>query len=146
LKKWRASFFALSKIGILVSINLMPSSILKILGTTTSIAIHHPLFLDNRTIWHAEGILENVLVQSNDVAIPTDLVILENTPLILGYSFIATSRILMEKEKLTLQLGKEEIIIGLKKSIQLPTHHDDLLHLCEQYLSIEDCWIFRVLF
>ncbi|XP_070042453.1 uncharacterized protein [Nicotiana tomentosiformis] len=85
------------------SINLIPLSIYKKLGIGRARTTSMLLQLADRTVKKPSGILDNVLVQVGKFVFPTDFVILdcqvdEEIPIILGRSFLATRRALIDCE------------------------------------------------
>ncbi|KAL0444740.1 UNVERIFIED_CONTAM: hypothetical protein Slati_2196700 [Sesamum latifolium] len=88
------------------SVNLMLYSIFEKLGMhelTTTIII---LQLADRSIKYPRGIVDDVLIKVGKFIIPVDFIVLDmeedkNMPLILGRSFLATSRALIDVQKVT---------------------------------------------
>ena len=76
------------------------------------------------------------MVKVDRFVFPVDFVILEmeedqNMPLILGRPFLATSRALIDMDggKLTLRVGDEEVVCGIRKSTKDTTVLDDPLQV-----------------
>ncbi|XP_038889260.1 uncharacterized protein LOC120079161 [Benincasa hispida] len=86
------------------SINLMPLSIFKKLNIGNTRPTTNTLQLADRSITHPEGKIEDVLVQVDKFIFPTDFIILDyeadvGVPIILGHSFLATRRALIDVQK-----------------------------------------------
>ncbi|XP_016199452.1 uncharacterized protein LOC107640443 [Arachis ipaensis] len=105
------------------SINLMPLSVM----TKLQIQEVHPtriaLQLADKSIRQAHGVVENVLVKVEKFFLPTDFVILdmekdENFSIILGRSFLATGRSLIDLEKgeLILRVHDEHLVFHVFKA------------------------------
>ncbi|XP_073137752.1 uncharacterized protein [Henckelia pumila] len=86
------------------SINLMTYS----LATKLSMGAIEPttisLKLADRSVKYPRGVVENVLVKVDKLIFPVDFVVLDmdedyDVPMILGHSFLATSRALIDVEK-----------------------------------------------
>ncbi|KAI3815264.1 hypothetical protein L1987_14926 [Smallanthus sonchifolius] len=56
------------------------------------IPINLPIFLANHSIRYARGVVEAILIQANNIAVPTDFVIISNSPIILRHPFITLKR------------------------------------------------------
>ena len=86
------------------SINLMPFSIYKKLGLGDQKPTAMRLQMADRTVKRPIGILHDVLVKVESFTFPTDFVILDcevnfEKSIILGRSFLATGRALVNMEK-----------------------------------------------
>ncbi|XP_070048581.1 uncharacterized protein [Nicotiana tomentosiformis] len=109
------------------SVNMMPFSIYKKLGIGRARPISMLLQLADRMVKRPSGILDDVLVQVGKFVFPTDFVILdykvdEEIPIILGRSFFATGRALIdcETEELKMRLNNKEITFNVQKSLRRP--------------------------
>ncbi|XP_019255938.1 PREDICTED: uncharacterized protein LOC109234409 [Nicotiana attenuata] len=107
------------------SINPMPMSIYKRLGIGRARPTSILLQLADRTVKRPSGILDDVLVQVEKFVFPVDVVILgcqvdEEIPIILGRTFLATGRALIDCEirELKMRLNNEEITLNVQKSIR----------------------------
>ncbi|XP_070015874.1 uncharacterized protein [Nicotiana sylvestris] len=107
------------------SINLMPLAIYKRLGIGRARPTSMLLQLANRTVKRPSGILDDVLIQVGKFMFPADFVILdykvdEEIPIILGMSFLATRRDLIDCEtgELKMRLNDEEITFNMQKSMR----------------------------
>ncbi|GJT37082.1 reverse transcriptase domain-containing protein [Tanacetum coccineum] len=92
------------------SINLLPHSIYKKLGLEALTPTRMTLELANRSISHPMGIAEDVVVRV-DGSDP-------RVPIILGRPFLRTAKALIDlyEEKLTLRVGKDELVYYADKS------------------------------
>ncbi|XP_070052063.1 uncharacterized protein [Nicotiana tomentosiformis] len=108
-----------------VSINLMPLSIYTKLGTGRAKPTSMLLQLDDRTVKRPTGILDDVLVQVGKFVFHADFAILdcqvdEEIPIILGRSFLATRKALIDCEtgELKIRSNNEEIIFNIQQSMR----------------------------
>ncbi|GJX94999.1 reverse transcriptase domain-containing protein [Tanacetum coccineum] len=90
---------ALADLG--ASINLMPLSIWKKLSLPELTPTRMTLELADRSITHPKGLVEDVFVKVGKFHFPTDFVVVDfeadpRVPLILGRSFLRTSRALID--------------------------------------------------
>ncbi|GJZ42723.1 reverse transcriptase domain-containing protein [Tanacetum coccineum] len=90
---------ALADLG--ASINLMPLSIWKKLSLPDLTPTRMTLELANRSITHPKGLAEDIFVKVGNFHFPTDFVVVDfevdpRVPLILGRSFLRTSRALID--------------------------------------------------
>ncbi|XP_062080299.1 uncharacterized protein LOC133785053 [Humulus lupulus] len=86
------------------SINLMPMLIFKKLGIVEARPTTVTLQLVDRSMAHLEGKIEDVLVQVDKFIFPANFIILDyevdrDVPFILGRTFLATRRILIDVQK-----------------------------------------------
>jgi hypothetical protein len=102
------------------SINLMPLSMMKMLGCGEPKPTKMTLTLVDRSVSHPYGVLEDVLVKVNELLFPADFVILDmeeddETPLLLGRHFLATGRALIDVEmgKLILRFQNEHVVFNI---------------------------------
>ncbi|GJV38575.1 putative ribonuclease H-like domain-containing protein [Tanacetum coccineum] len=106
---------ALADLG--ASINLMPLSIWKKLSLPELTPTRMTLELADRSITYPKGLAEDVFVKVGKFHFPTDFVVVDfkadpRVPLILGRSFLRTSRALIDvyEGELILRDGNEQII------------------------------------
>ncbi|GJX96655.1 reverse transcriptase domain-containing protein [Tanacetum coccineum] len=105
------------------SINLLPHSIYKQLGLEALTPIRMTLELANRSISHPMGIAEDVVVRVDGFTFIADFVVVNfepgpRVPIILGRPFLRTAKALIDlyEEKLTLRVGKDELVYYADKS------------------------------
>ncbi|GJW30366.1 reverse transcriptase domain-containing protein [Tanacetum coccineum] len=114
---------ALADLG--ASINLMPLSIWKKLSLPELTPTRMTLELADRSITHPKGVAEDVFVKVRSFHFPTDFVVVDfeadpRVPLILGRSFLRTSRALIDvyEGELILRDGDERLIFHVNKHPQ----------------------------
>ncbi|XP_073289108.1 uncharacterized protein [Primulina huaijiensis] len=114
------------------SINLMPLSVCKKLGLGEPKRTKMSLQLADRSVKYPRGVIEDVLVKVGKFMFPTDFVVLDmeedkETPLILGRTFIATGKAVIEVQegKLRLRVGKEEITFNVFNALKHTLHTND---------------------
>ena len=109
------------------SINLMPLSVARrlSLGQLTSIAI--TLQMEDKTLAHLEGILEDVLIRVGKFVFPMDFIVInmeedKQVPLLLGRPFLATEATLIDVKKgeLTLRVEDEAVHFNLSHNLKQP--------------------------
>ncbi|GKD98115.1 reverse transcriptase domain-containing protein [Tanacetum coccineum] len=105
------------------SINLLPHFIYKKLGLEALTPTRMTLELANRSITHPMGIAEDVVVRVDGFTFLADSVVVNfepdpRVPIILGRPFFRTAKALIDlcEEKLTLRVGKEELVYYADKS------------------------------
>ncbi|GJR99446.1 reverse transcriptase domain-containing protein [Tanacetum coccineum] len=105
------------------SINLLPHSIYKQLGLEALTPTRMTLELANRSISHPMGIAEDVVVRVDGFTFLADFVVVNfepdpRVPIILGRPFLRTTKALIDlyEEKLTLRVGKDELVYYAEKS------------------------------
>ncbi|GJW20729.1 reverse transcriptase domain-containing protein [Tanacetum coccineum] len=105
------------------SINLLPHSIYKQLGLEALTPTRMTLELANRSISHPMGIAEDVVVRVDGFTFLADFVVVNfepdpRVPIILGRPFLRTAKALIDlyEEKLTLRVGKDELVYYAEKS------------------------------
>ncbi|GJY25027.1 reverse transcriptase domain-containing protein [Tanacetum coccineum] len=105
------------------SINLLPHSIYKKLELETLTPTRMTLELANRSITHPMGIAEDVVVRVDGFTFLADFVVVNfepdpRVPIILGRPFLRTAKALIDlyEEKLTLRVGKDELVYYADKS------------------------------
>ncbi|GJX19689.1 reverse transcriptase domain-containing protein [Tanacetum coccineum] len=105
------------------SINLLPHSIYKQLGLEALTPTRMTLELANRSVTHPMGIAEDVVVRVDGFTFLAHFVVVNfepdpRVPIILGRPFLRTAKALIDlyQEKLTLRVGKEELVYYADKS------------------------------
>ncbi|KAK9002720.1 hypothetical protein V6N11_060303 [Hibiscus sabdariffa] len=108
------------------SINLMPKSVFKKLGIGEAKPTTVILQLADRSCVQPEGKIEDILVRVDKFIFPADFLILdceadEHAPVILGRSFLATSRVLLdfENNELVLRVNEQKSKTIQKKPDQV---------------------------
>ncbi|GJX18176.1 reverse transcriptase domain-containing protein [Tanacetum coccineum] len=119
---------ALADLG--ASINLMPLSIWKKLSLPDLTPTRMTLELADRSITYPKGLAEDVFVKVGKFHFPTDFVVVDfkadpRVPLILGRSFLRTSRALIDvyEGELVLRDGNEQIIFHVNGTTKYPQKH-----------------------
>ncbi|GKB07980.1 reverse transcriptase domain-containing protein [Tanacetum coccineum] len=119
---------ALADLG--ASINLIPFSIWKNLSLPDLTPTRMTLELADRSITYPKGLAEDVFVKVRKFHFPTDFVVVDfkadpRVPLILGRSFLRTSRALINvyKGELILRDGNEQIIFYVDGTSKHPQKH-----------------------
>ncbi|GJW69215.1 reverse transcriptase domain-containing protein [Tanacetum coccineum] len=114
---------ALANLG--ASINLMPLSIWKKLSLPELTPTRMTLELADRSITRPKGVAEDVFIKVGSFHFPTDFVVVDfeadpRVPLILGRSFLRTSRALIDvyEGELILRDGDERLIFHVNKHPQ----------------------------
>ncbi|XP_070012091.1 uncharacterized protein [Nicotiana sylvestris] len=136
------------------SINLITLEINKRLGIGRARPTSMLLQLDNKTVKRPSGILDDVLIQVGKFMFPAEFVILdckvdEEIPIILGRSFLATGRALIDCKtgELKMRLNDEEITFNVQKSMRRPSELancslidavDVIVETNDEMLTIED--------
>nr|GEV01024.1 hypothetical protein [Tanacetum cinerariifolium] len=122
---------ALADLG--ASINLMPLSIWKKLSLPEHTPTQMTLELANRSITHPKGVAEDVFVKVGKFYFLTDFVVVDfeadpRVPLILGRSFLRTSRALIDfyGEEITLRVNDEAVTFNLNQTTRYSSTYDDL--------------------
>ncbi|GJX32000.1 reverse transcriptase domain-containing protein [Tanacetum coccineum] len=120
--------YALADLG--ASINLMPLSIWKKLSLPELSPTRMTLELADRSITYPKGLAEDVYVKVGKFHFPADFVVVDfeadpRVPLILGRSFLRTSRTLIDvyDGKLILRDGDEQIILHVDGISNQPQKH-----------------------
>ncbi|GJX82104.1 reverse transcriptase domain-containing protein [Tanacetum coccineum] len=121
---------ALADLG--ASINLMPLSIWKKLSLPELTPTRMTLELADRSITHPKGLAEDIFVKVGNFHFPTDFVIVDfeadpRVPLILGRSFLRTSRALIDvyEGELVLRDGNEQITFHVNGTSKHPQKHEN---------------------
>nr|GEU70435.1 hypothetical protein [Tanacetum cinerariifolium] len=114
------------------SINLMPLSIWKKLSLPKLTPTRMTLELADRSITRPKGVTEDVFVKMGKFHFPTDFVVVDfeadpRVPLILGRSFLRTSRALIDVygEEITLRVNDESVTFNLNKTMRYSLTYDD---------------------
>ena len=125
------------------SINLMPLSIAKrlCLGELTPTAM--TLQMEERTLPHPEGILEDVLIKVGKFVFLVDFVVInieedKQAPLLLGRPFLATGATLIDVKKgeLTLRVGDEAVHFNLNHNLKQPKFSSADCEIVETKISV----------
>ncbi|GJW56977.1 reverse transcriptase domain-containing protein [Tanacetum coccineum] len=137
---------ALADLG--ASINLMPYSVWKNLSLPELTPTCMTLELADRSISEPIGIAEDVYVTVGKFQFPADFVVVDfepdpRVPLILGRSFLKTSRALIDvyEGEITLRVGKEAITFNLDQTSRYTANYNhmtanriDVIEMaCEEY-------------
>ncbi|GJU60776.1 reverse transcriptase domain-containing protein [Tanacetum coccineum] len=137
---------ALADLG--ASINLMPYSVWKDLSLPELTPTCMTLELADRSITEPIGIAKDVRLMVGKFQFPADFVVVEfepdpRVPLILGRSFLKTSRALIDvyEGEITLRVGKEAITFNLDQTSRYTANYNhmtanriDVIELaCEEY-------------
>ncbi|GJS12384.1 reverse transcriptase domain-containing protein [Tanacetum coccineum] len=119
---------ALADLG--ASINLMPLSIWKNLSLPELTPTRMTLELADRSITRPKGVAEDIFVKVGNFHFPTDFVVVDfeadpRVPLILGRSFLRTSRALIDvyEGELVLRDGNEQITFHVDGTSKHPQKH-----------------------
>ncbi|GKB27016.1 reverse transcriptase domain-containing protein, partial [Tanacetum coccineum] len=119
---------ALADLG--ASINLMPLSIWKKLSLPDLTPTRMTLELADRSITRPKGVAEDIFVKVRNFHFPTDFVFVDfeadpRVPLILGISFLRTSRALIDvyEGELVLRDGNEQITFHVNGTSKHPQKH-----------------------
>ncbi|XP_062093583.1 uncharacterized protein LOC133799596 [Humulus lupulus] len=133
------------------SINLMPLSVYRSMGLGEARPTIVILQLADRSIKHPRGYLEDVLVKVDKFIFPADFIVLdveedEGVPIILGRSFLAMGRALIDiyKGELRLRVQGDEVVFNVFKALTYPRASDSCFSVSvlekqgEGVRSIED--------
>ncbi|XP_016168613.1 uncharacterized protein LOC107611173 [Arachis ipaensis] len=109
------------------SINLMPLSLMKKLAIEEVKPTRMSLQMADRSLKIPNGVVENLLVKIGEFIFPANFVILDmeeegHNSIILGQSFLATERAIIDVEKgeMTDRVHDEKMIINVFKVMQFP--------------------------
>ncbi|XP_019236700.1 PREDICTED: uncharacterized protein LOC109216933 [Nicotiana attenuata] len=115
------------------SINLMPLCVFRQLGLGEPRPTTVILQLADRSLAHPEGVIEDVLVQVGSFIFPADFIILDyepdqEVPFILGHSFLATGRAIIDvcEGKMTMRVGDRVEVFNVYRALKLPAHYEEL--------------------
>ncbi|GJW41980.1 reverse transcriptase domain-containing protein [Tanacetum coccineum] len=121
---------ALADLG--ASINLMPLSIWKKLSLPDLTPTRMTLESADRLITHPKGLAEDIFVKVGNFHFPIDFVVVDfeanpRVPLILGRSFLRTSRALIDvyEGELVLRDGNEQITFHVNGTSKHPQKHEN---------------------
>ena len=127
------------------NINLMPLSIPKRLSLGELTPTVMTLQMEDRTLAHSEGILEDVLIKVGKFIFLVDFVVIDikedkQVPLLLGRPFLATGAALIDVKKgeLTLRVGDEVVHFNLNHSLKQPKLSDVECEIVE--MKIPNCF------
>ncbi|GKC05556.1 reverse transcriptase domain-containing protein [Tanacetum coccineum] len=137
--------YALADLG--ASINLMPLSIWKKLSLPELTPTRMTLELADRSITYPKGLTEDVFVRVGKFHFPTDFVVVDfeadpRVPLILGRSFLRTSRALIDVygEEITLRVNNKAVTFNLDQTTRYSSTNDKSVNqiniidaVCEEY-------------
>ncbi|XP_057803024.1 uncharacterized protein LOC131018317 [Salvia miltiorrhiza] len=114
------------------SINLMPLSIFNKLEIGTIKPTTIALQMADRSVSYPKGIVEDVLVKVNNFIFPVDFIVLDmvedkDVPLILGRTFLATGRALIDvaKGELTLRVNDESFTFSIHKALKYKDEEEE---------------------
>nr|XP_016511214.1 PREDICTED: uncharacterized protein LOC107828432 [Nicotiana tabacum] len=115
------------------SINLMPLAIYKQAGLGMPRPTRMRLQMADRSIKRPVGIVDDVIVKVRKFHLPTDFVILDcavdkEIPIILGRSFLATGRALIDSERneIKFRVNDEEVTFQASKGMRLPNEYESI--------------------
>ncbi|XP_019253792.1 PREDICTED: uncharacterized protein LOC109232475 [Nicotiana attenuata] len=115
------------------SINLISLSTFRQLGLGEPRPTTVILQLDDRSLAHPEGVIEDVLVQVGSFIFPADFIILDyepdqEVPFILGRPFLATGQAIIDvcEGKMTMRVGDRVEVFNVYRALKLPTHYEEL--------------------
>ncbi|GJZ40784.1 DNA-directed DNA polymerase [Tanacetum coccineum] len=121
------------------TISLMPYTMYEKLSLGELKATRMSLELVDRSIQYTRGIVENMLIKVDKFVLPIDFVILDmpedsRVPIILGRSFLATTRAMIDmfNKNITLRVGDDEVIFDMDQSIKRSPVEDD------EYYRVDD--------
>nr|GEX36633.1 hypothetical protein [Tanacetum cinerariifolium] len=127
-----ASIVTMNERCLAVLLNKLPSKAKEPGSLEEPKPIRMSLELANRSIKYPRGIVENVLIKIDKFVLPIELIILDmwedsRIPIIMERLFIATVRAMIDvfNRKITLRIGKEEVIFDVDQSIKRPPAEDD---------------------
>ncbi|GJT15275.1 reverse transcriptase domain-containing protein [Tanacetum coccineum] len=137
--------YALADLG--ASINLMPLSIWKKLSLPDLTPTRMTLELADRSITRPKGVAEDIFVKVGNFHFPTDFVVVDfeadpRVPLILGRSFLRTSRALIDvyEGELVLRVDNEAVIFNLDQTTRYSSTNDKSVNridiidaVCKEY-------------
>ncbi|XP_062119047.1 uncharacterized protein LOC133832756 [Humulus lupulus] len=110
------------------SVNLMPLSVYQKLKLGEEKPTTVTLHMVGRLVKHPRGVIEDVLVKVDKFIFPANFIILDmeedaNIPIILGRTFLATGRALIDvrKGELKLRVQKGEVTFNVFVATEIPT-------------------------
>ncbi|GJW38051.1 reverse transcriptase domain-containing protein [Tanacetum coccineum] len=126
-------FASIIKTDLGARINLMPLSIWKNLSLPELTPTLMTLELADRSITRPKGVAEDVFVKVRKFHFPTNFVVVDFdadpwVPLILGRSFLRTSRALIDVygEEITLRVNDEAVTFNLNQTTRYSSTYDDM--------------------
>ncbi|XP_073153675.1 uncharacterized protein [Henckelia pumila] len=118
------------------SINLMPYSVFRKLSLGEPKSTRMSLQLVDRSIKYPPGIIEDVLVKVDKFIFPVDFVVLDmeedlDIPLILGRTFLATGKALIDVQKgeLLLRVGEEKFSFDVFNALKFFQNNEECFQL-----------------
>ncbi|GJT58182.1 zf-CCHC domain-containing protein [Tanacetum coccineum] len=138
---------ALADLG--ASINLMPHSLFRRLGTSKLKPTKMNIQLADRSIKYPIGVCENLLLKISKFIFPVDFVVLEMdenelVPIILGRPFLATARAVIDvhERKLSLRVGSETVTFNIGKSMKSKHSRNDYLYRADHTAKlVQEQWV-----
>ncbi|GJT59013.1 reverse transcriptase domain-containing protein [Tanacetum coccineum] len=138
---------ALADLG--ASINLMPHSLFRRLGILKLKPTKMSIQLADRSIKYPIRVCENLLVKISKFIFPVDFVVLEMNkdelvPIILGRTFLATARAVIDvhEGKLSLRVRSETVTFNIGKSMKSKHSHDDYLYCADHTAKlVQEQWV-----
>ena len=125
---------ALADLG--ASVNVMSCELLKNLNFGEPVPTRVPMQLADKSFVHSRGIVKNIMVRVDDLTFPVDFMILDMKSnfemlLILGWSFVATARSIIDVHERILTLRVEGEYVKIRDSkIQYSANHE----LCASFV------------
>ncbi|GJS09613.1 reverse transcriptase domain-containing protein [Tanacetum coccineum] len=102
------------------------------------------LELADRSIQYLRGIVENVVIKVDKFFLPIDFMILDMledsvVPIILGRSFLATARAMIDafNKNITLRVGDDEVIFDMDQSFKRSPAEDDEFYEGDDFCECE---------
>ncbi|XP_070029517.1 uncharacterized protein [Nicotiana sylvestris] len=124
---FRSVDFAKALCNLGANINLMPYSVFKTLGIGKPRPTSMRLQMADRTMKRPLSIIDDVLVRVDKFILSANFVILDcevyyEVPIILGITFLATGKTLVDMEagQLTFRVGDEKVFFHVYKSMKQP--------------------------
>jgi len=116
------------------SLNLMSLSMVKMISDLTIRLTRMTLQLANRSIKISHRVVEDLLLRVGEFTFPIDFVLMEmeedkKVPLILGISFMETTKIVIDVDKGKMKIGSQDeeeifdIFETLKECIKIEANH-----------------------
>ena len=109
----KSSIFERSLCDLEASINLFPLSIFRRLGLSEACPTTVTLQLEDKSLKHPWGVIEDVMFKVDKFIFPEDFIILDmeedkEIPIILGRPFLATGRAMIDVQKIELKLRVQD--------------------------------------
>ena len=125
------SIFERALCDLRASINLLPLSIFRRLGLGEARPTMVTLQLEDRSLKHPRGVIEDVLVKVDKFIFPVDFIVLDmeddkEIPIILGRPFLATGRAMIDvhKGELKLRVQDDEVRFRVFNAVRHPVESD----------------------